>query len=85
MSTLAVPQKNLYSEELKKVLYFGNSTNSLCSPIERNSMVNDANRVDSQTGIKCLCVSPDGRHLAAGGRDGNIQLVIFFMFTLKFL
>lgn len=27
---------------------------------------------DAGNGVKSLRVSPDGRHLAAGGRDGNL-------------
>lgn len=28
---------------------------------------------DTGSGVKSLKVSPDGKHLAAGGRDGNLS------------
>lgn len=32
-------------------------------------------RVEVSTGIRCLTVSPDGKHLVAGTKCGNLQLV----------
>uniref|UniRef100_A0A0N5ABQ9 WD_REPEATS_REGION domain-containing protein n=1 Tax=Syphacia muris TaxID=451379 RepID=A0A0N5ABQ9_9BILA len=64
-------QTNVYSEELKKILFVSESVNSL---VENSEDVLGASLNDSTTGLRTLRLSPDGRHLAVGGKDGNIYV-----------
>uniref|UniRef100_A0A669FBP6 WD repeat domain 62 n=1 Tax=Oreochromis niloticus TaxID=8128 RepID=A0A669FBP6_ORENI len=64
---------NLYSNDLLRILYVGENTQHLQAEGE-------AAGGDGKAGIKVLCISPDGRHLAAGDRCGNLRV-----FGLQFL
>ncbi|XP_039899274.1 WD repeat-containing protein 62 isoform X1 [Simochromis diagramma] len=64
---------NLYSNDLLRILYMGENTQHLQAEGE-------AAGADGKAGIKVLCISPDGRHLAAGDRCGNLRI-----FGLQFL
>ncbi|VDD88387.1 unnamed protein product [Enterobius vermicularis] len=80
-------QTNVFSEELKKVIYLSDSANSLVENPESQFFVIlcaayatvfyqvlNASLADASTGIKALRLSPDGRHLAVGGKDGNVYV-----------
>uniref|UniRef100_A0A914C1N5 MABP1/WDR62 second WD40 domain-containing protein n=1 Tax=Acrobeloides nanus TaxID=290746 RepID=A0A914C1N5_9BILA len=72
---------NKFSNELRKILYLGEGANSLCEQPDKNFGGILADTLESTTGIRCLKLSSDGKHLAAGGRDGNIS--IFDVTTLE--
>uniref|UniRef100_A0A915B6I2 Mitogen-activated protein kinase-binding protein 1 n=1 Tax=Parascaris univalens TaxID=6257 RepID=A0A915B6I2_PARUN len=65
----SLPQTNVYSEELKKVIYLSDDWSSL---VEEKVLASSS--IDLTTGAKSLRISPDGQHLACGGRDGNLRI-----------
>ncbi|XP_056229532.1 WD repeat-containing protein 62 isoform X2 [Seriola aureovittata] len=68
--------RNLYSNDLLKILYVGENTQHLLAEGERG----EAAGADGKAGIRVLGISPDGQHLAAGDRCGNLRI-----FGLEFL
>ncbi|VDK54418.1 unnamed protein product, partial [Anisakis simplex] len=66
----SLPPTNVYSEDLKKIIYLANTNNSLTEAPEQVL----APSMDLKVGAKSLRVSPDGQHLACGGRDGNLRV-----------
>ncbi|KAM4567103.1 WD repeat-containing protein 62 isoform 2-T2 [Odontesthes bonariensis] len=63
--------RNLYSNDLLRILYVG----------EQHLQPEDqAAGADGKAGIRVLGISPDGQHLAAGDRCGNLRI-----FGLRFL
>ncbi|XP_044209771.1 WD repeat-containing protein 62 isoform X2 [Thunnus albacares] len=67
--------RNLYSNDLLRILYVGENTQHLQAEGER-----EAAGADGKAGIRVLGISPDGQHLAAGDRCGNLRI-----FGLEFL
>ncbi|XP_070685010.1 WD repeat-containing protein 62 isoform X2 [Pempheris klunzingeri] len=67
---------NLYSNDLLRILYVGENMQHLQAEGERG----EAAGADGKAGIRVLGISPDGRHLAAGDRCGNLRI-----FGLEFL
>ncbi|XP_068441893.1 WD repeat-containing protein 62 [Clinocottus analis] len=65
---------NLYSSDLQRILYVGENTQHLQAEGEA------AAGADGKSGVRVLSISPDGRHLAAGDRCGNLRI-----FGLEFL
>ncbi|XP_026154326.1 WD repeat-containing protein 62 isoform X2 [Mastacembelus armatus] len=65
--------RNLYSNDLLRILYVGENTQHLQAEGE-------ATGADGKAGIRVLGISPDGQHLAAGDRCGNLRI-----FGLEFL
>ncbi|XP_029302566.1 WD repeat-containing protein 62 isoform X2 [Cottoperca gobio] len=68
--------RNLYSNDLLRILYVGENTQHLQAEGERG----EAAGADGKAGIRVLAISPDGQHLAAGDRCGNLRV-----FALEFL
>ncbi|XP_038549160.1 WD repeat-containing protein 62 isoform X4 [Micropterus salmoides] len=68
--------RNLYSNDLLRILYVGENTEHLQAEGERG----EAAGADGKAGIRVLGISPDGQHLAAGDRCGNLRI-----FGLEFL
>ncbi|KAK2846492.1 hypothetical protein Q5P01_009491 [Channa striata] len=66
-------QRNFYSNDLLSILYVGENTQHLQAEGE-------AAGADGKAGIRVLGISPDGQHLAAGDRCGNLRI-----FGLEFL
>jgi len=51
---------------------------------DKNAMVSvDGESVDTLQGFRTICASPDGQHLAAGDRNGNLR--IYDLNTLQLL
>ncbi|XP_063219935.1 mitogen-activated protein kinase-binding protein 1 isoform X2 [Bacillus rossius redtenbacheri] len=68
-------QKNIYSEELLKIVYVDSSLSFIKNQdLSDNLEKNDAATYDSRNGVRSLCISPDGQHLATGDRMGNIRI-----------
>ncbi|XP_030599747.1 WD repeat-containing protein 62 isoform X2 [Archocentrus centrarchus] len=68
-----IGHRNLYSNDLLRILYVGENMQHLQAEGE-------AAGADGKAGIKVLGISPDGQHLAAGDRCGNLRI-----FGLEFL
>ncbi|XP_057678676.1 mitogen-activated protein kinase-binding protein 1-like isoform X1 [Corythoichthys intestinalis] len=71
-----VPSQNILSTDLLKIIYTGPTTAALQ---EAENMTNgdkpvDGQQVESRTGIRTICVSPDGKHLASGDRNGMLRV-----------
>ncbi|XP_056297142.1 WD repeat-containing protein 62-like [Pseudoliparis swirei] len=73
---------NLYSNDLQRILYVGENTQHLQAEAERGGDRGGEAAVgaDGKSGVRVLSISPDGRHLAAGDRCGNLRI-----FGLEFL
>ncbi|KAM6987425.1 LOW QUALITY PROTEIN: WD repeat-containing protein 62 [Tautogolabrus adspersus] len=67
---------NMYSNDLLRILYVGENTQRLQAEGEKGESAG----ADGKAGIRVLGISPDGQHLAAGDRCGNLRI-----FGLKFL
>ncbi|KAK6754314.1 hypothetical protein RB195_013363 [Necator americanus] len=69
-----IPGKNLLSPTLKKIIHVEENFGALVEPRgDVNFLPNERN--ESTTGIRCLTVSPDGKHLVVGTKCGNIHVV----------
>lgn len=67
----------LPSQDLQKVIYMDNSTSALldpdCTVSSGNTEKADPQTSENRTGIRTMCVSPDGQHLASGDRNGTLR------------
>ncbi|XP_070620485.1 WD repeat-containing protein 62 [Erythrolamprus reginae] len=73
-STQGPFKKNVYSDNLLKVVYVEKSTQYLQDStnfLERNDNVC---YLDVKSGIRVMQISPDGQHLASGDRTGNLRI-----------
>ncbi|XP_010897209.5 WD repeat-containing protein 62 isoform X1 [Esox lucius] len=68
--------RNLYSQDLLRIVYVGDDTQHLQTEGERG----EGGVADTKAGIRVLGISPDGQHLAAGDRNGNLHI-----FGLQFM
>uniref|UniRef100_A0A3B5M1N2 WD repeat domain 62 n=1 Tax=Xiphophorus couchianus TaxID=32473 RepID=A0A3B5M1N2_9TELE len=69
-SDAPIRQRNQYSQDLLKILYVGEDVQPLQAAGERA----EADGPDGKAGIRVLGISPDGKHLAAGDRCGNLRI-----------
>ncbi|XP_015206199.2 mitogen-activated protein kinase-binding protein 1 isoform X1 [Lepisosteus oculatus] len=69
--------RNVISNDLLKMIYMDNNTASLLDT-ECTAMGNtekpDFQTSDNRSGIRTVCVSPDGQHLASGDRTGTLRI-----------
>ena len=66
-------RRNIYSEELLKTLYIDPGLSFIK---EQDSSVSAAEKdtlYDQRNGVRCIRISPNGKHLASGDRSGNIR------------
>ncbi|XP_054618030.1 mitogen-activated protein kinase-binding protein 1-like isoform X2 [Dunckerocampus dactyliophorus] len=63
----------LCMQDLLKIIYTGGSTVALHDP-EITTNVSLGKAAESRTGIRTICVSPDGKHLASGDRNGMLRV-----------
>uniref|UniRef100_A0A0K0F426 WD_REPEATS_REGION domain-containing protein n=1 Tax=Strongyloides venezuelensis TaxID=75913 RepID=A0A0K0F426_STRVS len=66
---------NICSRDLKKTIYFCESFDILNEQPRKNFTTVASDVLETQTGIRCLKVSPDGRELAGGFRNGNVVVL----------
>ncbi|XP_041927863.1 mitogen-activated protein kinase-binding protein 1 isoform X3 [Alosa sapidissima] len=70
--------RNLISNDLQKVIYMDNSTSALldpdCTVSSSSTEKADPQTSENRTGIRTMCVSPDGQHLASGDRNGTLRI-----------
>ncbi|XP_043975794.1 WD repeat-containing protein 62 isoform X3 [Gambusia affinis] len=69
-SDAPIRHRNQYSQDLLKILYVGEDVQRLQAAGERA----EADGPDGKAGIRVLGISPDGKHLAAGDRCGNLRI-----------
>ncbi|CAG5136024.1 unnamed protein product, partial [Candidula unifasciata] len=69
-------RRNIYSNELLKIVYVDPTLSSLCSVDYNPAGATDKTDTsyDGKNGVRSIRVSPDGAHLASGDRQGNIRL-----------
>ncbi|XP_023955304.2 mitogen-activated protein kinase-binding protein 1 isoform X6 [Bicyclus anynana] len=68
-------QTNIYSNELTKVLYIDPELKFLKDvDLTATSDKDKSKTYDDKTGVRCVRVSPCGRHIAAGDRAGNVWI-----------
>ncbi|XP_057207402.1 WD repeat-containing protein 62 isoform X2 [Triplophysa rosa] len=67
---------NLYSQDLMRIVNVDEDTQYLKAEAEKAEGSNQ----DGKSGIRVLEISPDGQHLAAGDRSGNLRI-----FGLQFM
>ncbi|XP_061195023.1 mitogen-activated protein kinase-binding protein 1-like [Saccostrea echinata] len=60
-------KRNVYSNELLKIVYV-DPTHTFLKDVSRKPAD------EGKSGIRCIGISPDGRHLASGDRIGNIRV-----------
>uniref|UniRef100_A0AAY4BTV7 Mitogen-activated protein kinase-binding protein 1 n=1 Tax=Denticeps clupeoides TaxID=299321 RepID=A0AAY4BTV7_9TELE len=69
--------RNVISNDLQKIIYIDSSTNTLMDPecaASGNTEKSDSQTSDNRSGIRTLCVSPNGHHLASGDRNGTLRI-----------
>ncbi|EFA05055.2 WD repeat-containing protein 62-like Protein [Tribolium castaneum] len=67
---------NVYSNELLKIVYVDKDL-SYIKDLDLSVGNNDKQQetsYDGRNGVRCIRVSPDGKHLASGDRSGNIRI-----------
>lgn len=59
------------------IIYIDGNTAALVDPEYMTNMnadkSGDGQTTESRTGIRTICVSPDGKHLASGDRNGMLR------------
>nr|XP_046229931.1 mitogen-activated protein kinase-binding protein 1-like isoform X3 [Scatophagus argus] len=70
--------QNILSSNLLNIIYIDGNTSALLDP-EYTTNVNadkpgDGQTAENRTGIRTICVSPDGKHLASGDRNGMLRV-----------
>ena len=74
MPTNTLYRRNIYSEELLKTLYidpelgFIKEADTSLAAGEKDTLY------DQRNGVRCIRISPNGKHLASGDRSGNIRV-----------
>uniref|UniRef100_UPI0037E78C83 mitogen-activated protein kinase-binding protein 1-like n=1 Tax=Semicossyphus pulcher TaxID=241346 RepID=UPI0037E78C83 len=70
--------KNILSNDLLNIIYIDGNTSALLDPECTTNVTADkpgeGQTAESRTGIKTICVSPDGKHLASGDRNGVLRV-----------
>ncbi|XP_033931593.1 mitogen-activated protein kinase-binding protein 1-like [Pseudochaenichthys georgianus] len=67
--------QNILSKDLLNIIYIDGNTSTLLDPECLNAdRPGDGQTAESRTGIRTICVSPDGKHLASGDRSGVLRV-----------
>ncbi|VVC42307.1 Hypothetical protein CINCED_3A022545 [Cinara cedri] len=67
-------QKNIYSNELLKIIYIDSELNFIKN-VELNLIdKNESSSYDGRNGVRAIRICPDGLQLASGDRCGNIRI-----------
>uniref|UniRef100_A0A8C3T2K0 WD repeat domain 62 n=1 Tax=Chelydra serpentina TaxID=8475 RepID=A0A8C3T2K0_CHESE len=67
-------QKNIYSNNLLKVVYMDNNNSHLQDSTSVPDRNENSGYLDVKAGVRVMQVSPDGQHLASGDRGGNLRI-----------
>ncbi|XP_050299920.1 uncharacterized protein LOC126738571 isoform X2 [Anthonomus grandis grandis] len=77
-SSRGIYQQNIYSNELLKVVYVDKDLSFIkdldISGTVSNEKQTEQTSYDGKNGVRCIRISPDGKHLASGDRSGNIRI-----------
>ncbi|XP_037079636.1 mitogen-activated protein kinase-binding protein 1-like [Pollicipes pollicipes] len=76
MPNNTVYKRNIYSNDLLKILYIDPSLQYL-KDVDQGSRENSDKTdpsYDCKNGVRCIKISPDGKQLASGDRQGNIRV-----------
>lgn len=64
-------------QDLQNIIYMDGNTSTLldteCATNVNMDKPGDGQMAESRTGIRTICVSPDGKHLASGDRNGMLR------------
>ncbi|XP_041721735.2 mitogen-activated protein kinase-binding protein 1 isoform X2 [Coregonus clupeaformis] len=69
--------QNVLSKDLLKVIYMDGNTATLVETegsVSVSTEKTDGQTAETRTGIRTICVSPDGKHLASGDRNGMLRV-----------
>ncbi|XP_063168590.1 WD repeat-containing protein 62 [Candoia aspera] len=66
--------KNVYSDNLLKVVYVEKSTQHLQDSTNLPDRSDNVGYLDVKSGVRVMQISPDGQHLASGDRAGNLRV-----------
>ncbi|XP_070781678.1 mitogen-activated protein kinase-binding protein 1-like [Enoplosus armatus] len=73
-----VHSQNILSSDLLNIIYIDGNTGALldpeCATNANADKPGDGQTAESRTGIRTICVSPDGKHLASGDRNGMLRV-----------
>ncbi|KAI9551469.1 hypothetical protein GHT06_021802 [Daphnia sinensis] len=76
MGTNTIYRRNIYSNDLLKTLYVDQELTFLKDQdlAAGGSSDKTDSTYDARNGVRCIRISPDGKHLASGDRAGNIRI-----------
>ncbi|XP_057379292.1 mitogen-activated protein kinase-binding protein 1-like [Daphnia carinata] len=76
MGTNTIYRRNIYSNDLLKTLYVDQDLAFLKDQdlAAGGSADKTDSTYDARNGVRCIRISPDGKHLASGDRAGNIRI-----------
>ena len=77
MANNTVYKRNIYSEELLKMIYVDPGLEFIKDgdPCKMDTDQKETSTVyDQRNGVRCIRISPDGKHLASGDRAGNVRI-----------
>ncbi|XP_046444520.1 mitogen-activated protein kinase-binding protein 1-like isoform X9 [Daphnia pulex] len=76
MGTNTIYRRNIYSNDLLKTLYVDQELAFLKDQdlAAGGSSDKTDSTYDARNGVRCIRISPDGKHLASGDRAGNIRI-----------
>ncbi|XP_029453310.1 mitogen-activated protein kinase-binding protein 1 [Rhinatrema bivittatum] len=69
--------RNILSSDLMKIIFLDNNTQVLLDLDYNSALVNekvDTQSMDMKVGIRTVCMSPNGQHLASGDRTGTLRV-----------
>ncbi|XP_062266679.1 mitogen-activated protein kinase-binding protein 1-like [Platichthys flesus] len=68
--------QNILSRDLLNIIYADGNTAALLDAdcVTNADKLGDGQATESRTGIRTICVSPDGKHLASGDRNGILRV-----------
>ncbi|XP_023567017.1 mitogen-activated protein kinase-binding protein 1 isoform X2 [Octodon degus] len=66
--------RNILSNDLIKIIYVDGNTQALLDTELPGGDKSDGSLMDPRMGIRSLCISPNGQHLASGDRMGTLRV-----------
>lgn len=77
-SKAASRQRAAPPQDLRGIIYVDGNTGALLDPecatnVGADKQADGQAAESSRTGIRSICVSPDGKHLASGDRNGMLR------------
>ncbi|XP_023335709.1 mitogen-activated protein kinase-binding protein 1 isoform X3 [Eurytemora carolleeae] len=74
LPTNTLYRRNIYSEELLKTMYIDPALGFIKEADNSLSSGEKDTVYDQRNGVRCIRISPNGKHLASGDRAGNIRV-----------